>query len=157
MEKELADLSLDEEEDEGMQFAAEARPQRSLYELCLVGCYLVASVVHFLVMKNTMANLWHLLGGIQISNLDRFCQKRINLGLKEVGCGWDVSLRAQLRRASVTPSIWLKEDNMGRNYGKEAGKQEVGNNGKGMSSFDTRHNLGFINHTLGFNLEGRGR
>ncbi|MBA0820461.1 hypothetical protein Gohar_021132 [Gossypium harknessii] len=69
MEKELADLSLDEEEDEGMQFAAEARPQRSLYELCLVGCYLVASVVHFLVMKNTMANLWHLLGGIQISNL----------------------------------------------------------------------------------------
>ncbi|MBA0681988.1 hypothetical protein Goari_023752, partial [Gossypium aridum] len=44
MEKELVDLSLDEEEDE-------------------------ASVVHFAAMKNTMANLWHHLGEIQIFDL----------------------------------------------------------------------------------------
>ncbi|MBA0845378.1 hypothetical protein Goarm_005758 [Gossypium armourianum] len=31
-------------------------------------------------------------------------------GLKEVECGWDVSLRAQPRRASITLSVWLRED-----------------------------------------------
>ncbi|MBA0562583.1 hypothetical protein Golob_007615 [Gossypium lobatum] len=69
IENDLANLSLEEEEDEGMQFEAEARPQKSPYDLCLVGCCLATSVVHSTTMKNTMANLWHPLGGIQISNL----------------------------------------------------------------------------------------
>ncbi|MBA0776337.1 hypothetical protein Gotri_011342, partial [Gossypium trilobum] len=59
MEKELAKLSFEEEEDEGLQFATEARPQRSIYEMCLVGCCLTTSVVNFLALKNTMTNLWH--------------------------------------------------------------------------------------------------
>ncbi|MBA0635635.1 hypothetical protein Godav_025209 [Gossypium davidsonii] len=59
MEKKLADLSLGKKEDEDMQFAMKARPLRSVYELCLVGCCLTASVVHFPAMKNTTANLWH--------------------------------------------------------------------------------------------------
>ncbi|MBA0855408.1 hypothetical protein Goshw_013275 [Gossypium schwendimanii] len=69
MEKDLIDLSLNEEEDEGIQFETEAKPQKSLYDLCLVGCCLTASVVHFPALKNTMANLWHPLVGIQISDL----------------------------------------------------------------------------------------
>ncbi|KAH1083167.1 hypothetical protein J1N35_022928 [Gossypium stocksii] len=221
MEKELAVLNLDKEEDECVQFAMEARPQRSLYDLCLVGCCLTTSVVHFPVMKSTMANLWHQLGGIQISNLGekhylfRFFYEvdvecvmsqtpwtfnshflllhrlkdgeYLNLvllvyvdfwvqvhdlplgffsnyvaqqlgdfiGFKEVECRWDVSLKAQPRRVSAMPSVWLREDNTGRNFGKKASKQEVGNNDRVISSFDTRHNLGFINYTLGFNLEGK--
>ncbi|MFQ6640794.1 hypothetical protein Gotur_014940 [Gossypium turneri] len=47
MEKELAKLSFEEEEDEGLQFATEARPQRSIYEMCLVGCYLTTSIFDF--------------------------------------------------------------------------------------------------------------
>ncbi|MBA0833960.1 hypothetical protein Goarm_006364 [Gossypium armourianum] len=69
IENDLANLSLEEEEDEGMQFETEARPQKSPYDLCLVGCCLTTSVVHSTTTKNTMANLWHPLGGIQISNL----------------------------------------------------------------------------------------
>ncbi|KAK5818877.1 hypothetical protein PVK06_023825 [Gossypium arboreum] len=67
----LANLSLDEEndEDEGLQFAAEEGPQQSIYDLCLAGCALTANEVNFLAMKNKMANLWHPLGGIQISEL----------------------------------------------------------------------------------------
>ncbi|MBA0600095.1 hypothetical protein Gorai_006293 [Gossypium raimondii] len=67
VDNDLANLSLDEEEDEGFQFAIEEGPQQPLYDLCLVGCALTVSV------------------------------KRINLGLKEVEYGWDVSLRAQPR------------------------------------------------------------
>ncbi|MBA0624776.1 hypothetical protein Godav_010067, partial [Gossypium davidsonii] len=62
MEKELAKLIFEEEEDEGLQFATEARPQRSIYEMCLVGCCLTTSIVNFLALKNTMTNLWHSLG-----------------------------------------------------------------------------------------------
>ncbi|MBA0785241.1 hypothetical protein Gotri_026827 [Gossypium trilobum] len=69
VDNDLANLSLDEEEDEGFQFAVEEGPQQPLYDLCLVGCALTASVVNFLAMKNTMANLWHPLGGIQIFEL----------------------------------------------------------------------------------------
>ncbi|KAK5842158.1 hypothetical protein PVK06_004487 [Gossypium arboreum] len=69
VDNDLANLNLDEEEDEGLQFATEEGPQEPLYDLCLFGCVLTESVVNFLAMKNTMANLWHLLGGIQISKL----------------------------------------------------------------------------------------
>ncbi|MBA0849750.1 hypothetical protein Goshw_020246 [Gossypium schwendimanii] len=69
VDNDLANLSLDEEEDEGLQFATEEGSQQPLYDLCLVGCVLTESVVNFLAMKNTMANLWHLLGEIQISEL----------------------------------------------------------------------------------------
>ncbi|MBA0695872.1 hypothetical protein Goari_002470, partial [Gossypium aridum] len=45
MEKELANLSLGEEEEEGVQFELEGQPQTSKYDLCLVGRCLTASVV----------------------------------------------------------------------------------------------------------------
>lgn len=40
-----------------------------MFDLWLVGCFLTASVVHFLAMRNTLANLWHPLAGIQILDL----------------------------------------------------------------------------------------
>ncbi|KAK5795343.1 hypothetical protein PVK06_036605 [Gossypium arboreum] len=40
-----------------------------VYDLCLVGCFLTTSVIHFPIMRSTMANLWHPLRGLQISDL----------------------------------------------------------------------------------------
>ncbi|MBA0823876.1 hypothetical protein Goarm_020573, partial [Gossypium armourianum] len=44
VDNDLANLSLDEEEDEGLQFATEEGSQQPLYDLCLVGCVLTESV-----------------------------------------------------------------------------------------------------------------
>lgn len=41
----------------------------SLQIFFFVGCFLTATVVQFPTMKNTMANLWHPLKGVQISDL----------------------------------------------------------------------------------------
>ncbi|KAG8480623.1 hypothetical protein CXB51_025264 [Gossypium anomalum] len=70
MERELADLSLDDEEDEILQ--AQTNPDSVHMEiyLFLVGCFLTASVIHFSVMRNTMLTLWHPIKGVQISNLE---------------------------------------------------------------------------------------
>ncbi|KAK5804835.1 hypothetical protein PVK06_032486 [Gossypium arboreum] len=40
-----------------------------IYRFCLVGCFLTASVVHFSAMRNTLANIWHPLEEVQISDL----------------------------------------------------------------------------------------
>ncbi|MBA0841059.1 hypothetical protein Goarm_003577, partial [Gossypium armourianum] len=66
MEKDMAYLCLNDEEKEVVKFGVEPNLQKLGYDLCLVGCCLTVSMVHFLAMKNTMANLWHILGGIQI-------------------------------------------------------------------------------------------
>ncbi|KAA3483027.1 transcription factor MYB12-like [Gossypium australe] len=125
MEKDMVELCLDDVEEEIIQFKVERSMQKSGYDLCLVGCYLTASVVHFPAMKNTMANLWHPLEGIQMHG-DKFCRKRINIGTKEVKYGWDMSLKAQPRRAMITPSVWLREDNDGGNFRDFMGRQTVG-------------------------------
>ncbi|MBA0844961.1 hypothetical protein Goarm_000045 [Gossypium armourianum] len=137
VDNDLANLSLDEEEDEGFQFAVEEGPQQPLYDLCLVGCALTASVVNFLAMKNTMTNLWHPLEGIQISELG---EKRYLFRFF-----YEVDLE---RRASITSSVWLREDNIGSTFWRGAGKEDVRN------SFGLRQELGFISHTLGLNLKG---
>ncbi|MFQ6623724.1 hypothetical protein Gotur_003294 [Gossypium turneri] len=135
MEKELANLRLDEEEEEGVQFELEGQPQTLMYDLCLVSCCLTASVVNFPTLKNVMANLWHPLGGIQISDLGekRLCRKRINLRLGEVEYGWDITLRAKPMRVVVTPSVWIREEPIERNFGNVSSngrkeQNEVGTN-----------------------------
>ncbi|KAG8473060.1 hypothetical protein CXB51_034996 [Gossypium anomalum] len=71
MEKELDGLNIDdgEEEEEAVLLPINPVLQKSAYEYCLVGCFLTSSVVHFTVMKTTMANLWHPPRGVQIMNL----------------------------------------------------------------------------------------
>ncbi|MBA0799157.1 hypothetical protein Gohar_009689 [Gossypium harknessii] len=153
MKKELANLSLDEEEDEILQARTNPDSKTERVEFCLVGCFLTASVIHFLAMRSTMANLWHPVEGVQILgvrgktvqihevttgffngvlarqlgdflekyveydsiNLDRgynrhndsFCQAKMALGFEVAEIGWDLSLRAQSRRALATSSVWL--------------------------------------------------
>ncbi|MBA0816252.1 hypothetical protein Gohar_000939 [Gossypium harknessii] len=59
MEAELAQLSLNEEEEEILQIQVDPSMQREVEEFQLVGCFLTASIIHYPAMKSTMANLWH--------------------------------------------------------------------------------------------------
>ncbi|KAG8479241.1 hypothetical protein CXB51_029714 [Gossypium anomalum] len=69
MENDIADLSLEDGEEEAFSLQGEGDEQILVYRLCLVGCFLTASVVHFPAMRNTLENIWHLLKGVQISDL----------------------------------------------------------------------------------------
>lgn len=69
MKNELADLSLEDEEDEVLMVRNGNVPSQVLQSLCLVGCLLTACIVHFPTMKSTLANLWHLVKGVELSNL----------------------------------------------------------------------------------------
>lgn len=40
-----------------------------MHEYFLVGCFLTGSVVHFPMMRNTIPNIWHPLGGVLILDL----------------------------------------------------------------------------------------
>ncbi|KAH1064637.1 hypothetical protein J1N35_029624 [Gossypium stocksii] len=67
MEEELANLNLLDDEEE--EFQGESVMVDSTLQNCLVGRYLTDSVVHFLSICNTMADLWHPIGGVCITNL----------------------------------------------------------------------------------------
>ncbi|KAK5793159.1 hypothetical protein PVK06_034297 [Gossypium arboreum] len=67
MEEELAKLSLLDDEEEAFQEEATVVDQS--YQFCLVGRCLTDSVFHFPSLCNTIADLWHLIGGICITNL----------------------------------------------------------------------------------------
>lgn len=57
MENEFAELTLDEEEETVLQAQIEPSLEKEESTFRLVGCFLIASVIHFLAMKSTMANL----------------------------------------------------------------------------------------------------
>ncbi|MBA0846029.1 hypothetical protein Goarm_022765, partial [Gossypium armourianum] len=64
----------DEEED---AFCEDALVVDNEYKYCLAGLCLIDSTVHFLSLRNTMAELWHPIGGIFISDLgERRCLLR---------------------------------------------------------------------------------
>ncbi|MFQ6634063.1 hypothetical protein Gotur_010378 [Gossypium turneri] len=69
MEHELADLSLDDREEEGLGVHTEVSLQSIVSEFSIVGYFLTTSIVHFSAMKSTMVNVWHLVKGVQISDL----------------------------------------------------------------------------------------
>ncbi|KAK5818503.1 hypothetical protein PVK06_023443 [Gossypium arboreum] len=69
MEKDLVDLSLDDEEDEILQVQGQMGPADVDTKFCLLGCFMTASVIYLLAMRSTMENLWHPVIGAQISGL----------------------------------------------------------------------------------------
>ncbi|KAG8482089.1 hypothetical protein CXB51_027072 [Gossypium anomalum] len=69
METELADLSINEEDDEILQIPLDHGSGNVREEFQLVGCFLTASIIHFPTMKSKMANLWHPVRGVQIRDL----------------------------------------------------------------------------------------
>ncbi|MBA0680115.1 hypothetical protein Goari_011835, partial [Gossypium aridum] len=69
MESELAGLTINDEEEEVLQFQFESQTGREVGVFQLVGCFLTTSIIHFPAMKSTMANLWHPVQGVQIRYL----------------------------------------------------------------------------------------
>ncbi|MBA0757723.1 hypothetical protein Gotri_020791 [Gossypium trilobum] len=69
MEKELANLSLDDEEDEILQARMDPDSETERVEFFLVSCFLTTSVIHFPAMRSTVANLWHPVERVQILEL----------------------------------------------------------------------------------------
>ncbi|PPS04462.1 hypothetical protein GOBAR_AA16201 [Gossypium barbadense] len=64
MEDGLANLRIHDEEEEIWAMDEDVEQ-----EFCLVGCLLTARMVNFQTMKNMLANVWHLIGGLLILNL----------------------------------------------------------------------------------------
>ncbi|KAG8501437.1 hypothetical protein CXB51_003768 [Gossypium anomalum] len=51
--------------------------------------------------------------GANMEKGDSFCEARMALGVETTEMGWDLSLRAQTRRARAQNSVWLCEDDEG--------------------------------------------
>ncbi|MBA0732810.1 hypothetical protein Gogos_016876 [Gossypium gossypioides] len=91
MEDEMANLNLADEEEEAFQ--EEVTEVKEDFRFCLVGSYLTDSVVHFSSLRNTVADLWHPIGGIAITNLSEkyyFFKFFYDIELKRVlkGMSW---------------------------------------------------------------------
>ncbi|MBA0673176.1 hypothetical protein Goklo_029009 [Gossypium klotzschianum] len=69
MENELAQLTINEEEDNVIQIQENPGTERREQFLQLVGCFLTTSIIHFPAMKSTMANLLHPVRGVRIRDL----------------------------------------------------------------------------------------
>ncbi|MBA0732667.1 hypothetical protein Gogos_016742, partial [Gossypium gossypioides] len=69
METGLANLSINEEEEEILIVQEEPSIQKEVADYQLVGCFLTASIINFLAMKSTLVNLWHPVCGVQIRDL----------------------------------------------------------------------------------------
>lgn len=65
----MENLLIEDDEKVGWNKNGEQNVQEFVYDLCLVGCCLTTSLVHFPALRTIMVNLWHLFGRVQISDL----------------------------------------------------------------------------------------
>ncbi|MBA0703148.1 hypothetical protein Goari_022666, partial [Gossypium aridum] len=93
MEKGMEDLQIEDNKKEAWSIHEDGDPVSHKYEFYLVGYFLTASVINFQAMRNTMANIWHPLEGVMISNLVEkwFLFKfyhELDIGRVENGAHW---------------------------------------------------------------------
>ncbi|GMJ01087.1 hypothetical protein HRI_003777900 [Hibiscus trionum] len=69
MTSSLANLSIEEKEDEELAIEVDQQSPSINFLNCFVGIFLTSSIIHFESMRNTLANVWRPLGGITISDL----------------------------------------------------------------------------------------
>ncbi|MBA0611060.1 hypothetical protein Godav_011774 [Gossypium davidsonii] len=157
MESKLVGLTINDEEEEVLQFQFESQIGREAGVFQLVGCFLTTSIIHFPAMKSTMVNLWHPVRGVQIQypggkrsfllvffserlaiQLGNFIAK-MALGVEVAEMGWDLSSRAQSRRALAMNNVWLREEEEGVWGGNREGIQVLGYSVRGL-----RRNMGKI-------------
>ncbi|MBA0637890.1 hypothetical protein Godav_022279 [Gossypium davidsonii] len=63
MEDSIADLSLEDDDEETIQLGVESLERETSYANYFLGMFLTSSVVNFQVMRSTLANVWHLIEG----------------------------------------------------------------------------------------------
>ncbi|KAH1115288.1 hypothetical protein J1N35_008666 [Gossypium stocksii] len=73
MEEILAELRIEDEEESGeielWEIEREEISTEQSSNFCLVGCFLTATVISFQSMRMVVANLWHPLGGVSITDI----------------------------------------------------------------------------------------
>ncbi|MBA0880649.1 hypothetical protein Goshw_021986 [Gossypium schwendimanii] len=69
MEDFIVDLSLEDDDEETIQLGVESSECETSYANYFLGMFLTSSVVNFQVMRSTLANVWHLIEGVSISDL----------------------------------------------------------------------------------------
>ncbi|MBA0838703.1 hypothetical protein Goarm_004500 [Gossypium armourianum] len=133
MEDKIANLNLANQEEELVQGQEDEDDREEEFNLYLVGRVLYLegrvltdNVVHFSSMRNVIAELWHPLEGVSITEIE---EKRVlfrfynEIDLKsvvdsspEAEFWWDISLRGPLKMAVSVTSRWLREES--REVGK---------------------------------------
>ncbi|PPD94987.1 hypothetical protein GOBAR_DD07994 [Gossypium barbadense] len=119
MEEDLANLSIGNEEEDPLLEQDEEEGYED-FCMCLVGKVLTNGIVHFPLMRNVLAKLWHLIAGVSITEIEekelffllynKLDLKRVIDGSQEVVFGWDISLYASSRRTTVIDSQWIREE-----------------------------------------------
>ncbi|XP_016743058.2 uncharacterized protein [Gossypium hirsutum] len=66
----LANLNIIDEEEDPLLVLGEDTAVEQLYKLCMVGRVLTDSIVNFPALKNTLADLWHPLRGVTITEME---------------------------------------------------------------------------------------
>lgn len=95
VEDHLTGLSLEDvEEEEICSLDAKGVVGDSSLDNCFVGFFLTISVVHFQSMRATLANVWHPIGDITITDLSEgrflFClYHKVDADQKEIGGPWN--------------------------------------------------------------------
>lgn len=69
MEAVINQLTLSDEEDEGLVVQPDSHHESQSYEFCQVGIFLTYNRINFQSMIENMAELWHPLVGVTISDL----------------------------------------------------------------------------------------
>lgn len=86
----------------------------------------------------------------RLGHSDFFCKAKMTLGVEVAEMGWDLSLRAQTRRALAMKSIWLREDGEGKI--RDDGGRMVGEGNRFWRKKDKRSCVKPVDPVLGFNL-----
>ncbi|GMJ03098.1 hypothetical protein like AT3G31430 [Hibiscus trionum] len=69
VEKDLANLAIADAEEDILQLGVPEAISNFSFKNCFVGSFLTSSVINFQSMRSTLANVWHPIGGISISEL----------------------------------------------------------------------------------------
>ncbi|KAA3475748.1 nucleolin-like [Gossypium australe] len=83
-----------------------------------------------------------------------FCDAKMMLGTEVAEMGWDLSLRAQSRRAVTTNSVWLREEEDGKLKDNAEDTSTLEIDAWTRKNQVVKHGESF-DPVLGFNLEGR--
>ncbi|PPS04861.1 hypothetical protein GOBAR_AA15794 [Gossypium barbadense] len=171
MEVELAQLTINEEEEEILQIEADLNTNREVREFQLVGCFLTANSLpsHEKVFleydgsnlgkenRNYMRVRVHIDIRCPLKrkkvmcygrgHSDSFYEAKMTLGVEIAETGWDLS-----RRAASINSIWLREEGEGKREGSWQDNRILGN--RSWDRANKERSGTFIDPILGFNIKG---